>query len=419
MVARRPPCDAYWSPATLELPDVEGNRLCIVAGSSESTRDMSVTEESAVNDLVGLRNAVRNFLDSQLAEKRFVPQCDSWLSGWNESFTRNLADQGWVGMTIPAQYGGAGRSFIERYVVTEELLAAGAPVAAHWIADRQIAPALLRYGTERQREDLLPKIARGEFFFALGMSEPDAGSDLASVQLRATRANGGWVLRGTKIWTSGAHRAHAIMALARTARLTDDRRQGLSQFIVPTSAPGLTIRPIPLLTKEHHFNEVFFDDVFVPEANILGVEGEGWNQVTNELAFERSGPERFLSSYPLLTHVADKIVDRANPESHAAVGTAIARLVALRELSQDVASKLNDGQEVGERAALVKDIGTRFERDVIDLARTTLDIEPDLASPDDQTRLLAQAILHAPGFTIRGGTNEILRGVIARSLGLR
>lgn len=374
--------------------------------------------ESAVNDLVGLRNAVREFLDSQLAANAFSPQCDSWLCGWNESFTFDLADQGWVGMTIPSQYGGAGRSFIERYVVTEELLAVGAPIAAHWIADRQIAPALLRYGTESQKASLLPKIARGEFFFALGMSEPEAGSDLASVQLRATRADGGWVLRGAKTWTSGAHRAHAIMTLARTSGSTDDRRQGLSQFIVPTSAPGLTIRPIPLLTGEHHFNEVFFDDVFVPEGNLLGVAGEGWKQVTAELAFERSGPERFLSSFPLLARVVDQI-HCANAESYAAVGTVIAGLAALRELSQGVASRLNDGREVGERAALVKDIGTQFERDVIDLARATLDTEPDLTSSDQPTRLLAQAILHAPGFTIRGGTNEILRGVIARGLGLR
>lgn len=416
MVARRPR-DGGRRLATRECPEAESDLRCITAYGSESAAAMSVTE-SAVNDLVGLRNAVRDFLDLQLAEKVFAPQCDSWLSGWNESFTRNLADQGWVGMIIPGRYCGAGRSFIERYVVTEEVLAVGAPVAAHWIADRQIAPALLRYGTERQRETLLPKIARGEFFFALGMSEPDAGSDLASIQLRATQADGGWVLRGAKTWTSGAHRAHAIMTLARTATLSDDRRQGLSQFIVPTSAPGLTIRPIPLLTGEHHFNEVFFDDVFVPQENILGAPGDGWKQVTSELAYERSGPERFLSTYPLLAQVVDHI-DCANTESHAAVGNVVARLAALRELSQRVASRLNDGQDVGEHAALVKDIGTRFERDVIDLARATLGIEPDLTSPDERTHLLAQAILHAPGFSIRGGTNEILRGVIARSLGLR
>lgn len=164
-----------------------------------------------------LRDEVREFLDGQLAAGAFTPSVDAWLTGWDENFTAALAARGWLGMTVPVDYGGHGRCFLERFVVTEELLAAGAPVAAHWIADRQIVPSLLKYGTERQKSEFLPRIVRGECFFGIGMSEPDSGSDLASVRTRATRADGGWSLTGTKVWTSGAHLAHAFIALARTA----------------------------------------------------------------------------------------------------------------------------------------------------------------------------------------------------------
>src|SRR3954470_19937745 len=248
-----------------------------------------------------LRAEVRGFVAEQITAGSFTPSVDAWLSRWDENFTAALAARGWLGMTVPVEYGGHGRSFLERFVVTEELLAAGAPVAAHWIADRQIVPSLLKYGTESQKQHFLPRIVAGECFFGIGMSEPDSGSDLASVRTRAERVEGGWSLTGTKVWTSGAHRARAFFALARTApRDEAQRHAGLSQFIVELSSPGVTIRPIALLTGAHHFNEVVFDGVFVSDALVLGEIGAGWHQVTSELAFERSGPERFLSTYPLL-----------------------------------------------------------------------------------------------------------------------
>src|SRR6201991_2384705 len=249
-----------------------------------------------------LRADVRAFLAQERAGGAWTPRADVWLSGWDERFTKELARRGWLGMTIPVEYGGHGASPLDRYVVTEELLAAGAPVAAHWVADRQIGPSLLRFGTERQKRRHLPRIAAGECYFGIGMSEPDSGSDLASVRTKATRVDGGWRLSGTKVWTSGAHRAHAFFALARSSPVEDgNRHAGLSQFIVELDSPGVDIRPIRLLTGAHHFNEVVFDGVFVPDAMVLGEIGAGWRQVTSELAFERSGPERFLSTFPLLT----------------------------------------------------------------------------------------------------------------------
>ncbi len=370
-----------------------------------------------------LRSAVRGSLASERAAGRFVPACDAWLSGWDESFSRRLAGRGWVGMTIPPEYGGPGRSPLERYVVVEELLAAGAPVAAHWVSDRQIAPNLLRYGSEELKRRYLPAIAQGECYFAIGLSEPDAGSDLAAVRTTGTRAAGGWTVSGVKIWTSGAHRAHALIALLRTGPADGRQRHvGLSQLLIELDQPGVTIRPIISMTGEHHFNEVVFDDVFVPDEQVVGAIGAGWAQVTSELAYERSGPERLLSTFVLLDTLAGELASRSRSRSREAdprsLGQMVSRLWACRQMSLAVAGALAEGQAPEVAAALVKDVGTRLENEIIEVARMLAATEPD---PDDAgyAGLLAHAILHAPGFTIRGGTNEILRTVVARGLGLR
>jgi acyl-CoA dehydrogenase len=368
--------------------------------------------------VAGLRAAVREFLAEEQAAGRWTPRPDVWLSGWDERFTAELGRRGWLGMTIPVEYGGHGASALDRYVVTEELLAAGAPVAAHWVADRQIAPSLMRVGSEFQRRRYLPGIAAGTVFFGIGMSEPDAGSDLAAVRTRAARVDGGWELTGTKVWTSGAHHAHAFFALARSGpRDARNRHAGLSQFIVELDAPGVQIRPIPLLTGAHHFNEVVFDRVFVPDELVLGEIGAGWSQVTGELAFERSGPERFLSTFPLLTALVGELAGVAGVERE--VGGLITRLWTLRRMSLAVAGALESGSAPELPAALVKDLGTRYENEVVDAARLLVATPPDPTAPTGFARLLADAVLHAPGFTLRGGTNEVLRGIVARGLGLR
>lgn len=192
-------------------------------------------------ELRALRADVRAFIADEIASGGFVPAVDCWLNSWDEAFSRRLAARGWLGMTIPVEYGGHGRSFRERFVVTEELLAAGAPLAAHWISDRQIGPSLMKFGSEEQRRKLLPGIAKGEVFFAIGMSEPDSGSDLASVRMKAVKVDGGWQLTGSKIWTSGAHRSHWFIVLARSAPLDPEHRHaGLSQFIVALDSPAST-----------------------------------------------------------------------------------------------------------------------------------------------------------------------------------
>jgi len=366
-----------------------------------------------------LREEVREFLTAELAARRFVPRCDSWLGGFDPQFSKRLGDHGWLGMTWPKTYGGHERSALDRYVVTEELLAAGAPVAAHWIGDRQSGPSLLRYGSEEQKNRYLPAMARGEHFFAIGMSEPDSGSDLASVRTKADRIDGGWLLNGRKIWCSGAHRVDHFILLCRTEPPSDNRHAGLSQFVVNLNVPGITIRPIHLLNGEHHFNEVIIDNVEISEECLLGEVGGGWAQVTSELAYERSGPERFLSTFPTLVALLRRLGSQADRGQKVAIGRLAAQLRALRGMSVSVASALDGGHAPNVEAALVKDLGTRFEGDLVEQIRLLVETQPEYGADDELNHLLGESFLHMPGFTLRGGTNEILRGVVARGLGLR
>lgn len=373
-----------------------------------------LTEQPALS---ALRRQVRSFLAEQVRDGAFVPHVDTWLTRWDREFTRELARRGWLGMVVPTEYGGQGRTYLERFVVTEELLVAGAPVAAHWVAERQIGPSLLRYGTEEQKRAFLPGISRGELVFAIGMSEPDSGSDLASVRTRAERVDGGWRLTGTKVWTSGAHEADGFFALARSSPLDPaHRHDGLSQFIVDLRAPGVAIRPIISMGGDHHFNEVHLDGVLVPDDRVLGALGDGWAQVTSELGFERSGPERVLSTYQLLAAAASAMDDGRLPLD-AGLGRHVARVAALHQMSFAVASALEAHEDADVAAAAVKVLGTTGEGDIADYVDML--VSSGWTVDDELYTLLHAALLQRPGFTLRGGTNEILRGVIARGLGLR
>ncbi|NIK61439.1 acyl-CoA dehydrogenase family protein [Kribbella shirazensis] len=368
-----------------------------------------------------LRSSVRGFLAEEREQGRYVPRCDNWLGGIDPEFSRRLGERGFLGLTWPRRYGGQERSPLERFAVTEELLAAGAPVAAHWVSDRQVGPNLLRFGSEDQKRTYLPGIACGQLLFCIGMSEPDSGSDLASVRTQATRAPGGWVVNGSKVWTSGAHVAQAMVALVRTTPEAD-RHDGLSQLIVDMAAAGVQVNPIRSIDGGHHFNEVVLQDVFVPDEHVLGRIGDGWRQVTSELAYERSGPERLMSTLPLLLEWCKRLRESSAPIDTAyadAVGQLVARCWTLRQMSLAVAAGLADGAMPATEAAMVKDLGAQFEREVIEVIRRHIDLEPDAGSDDPLTRLLAEAILHSPAFTLRGGTTEILRKIVASSLGAR
>ena len=362
-------------------------------------------------ELEALRTEVREFLN---AETDWHPNSD-FNAGASPEFSKRFAAKGWIGMTWPKEYGGSGRSFLERYVVTEELLAAGAPVGCHWIADRQSGPLLLKFGTEAQKQAFLPGIISGESFYSIGMSEPDTGSDLASIRTSAVQVPGGWCLNGSKIWTSNAHLNHFMVTLVRTAPATENRHEGMSQFIVPIHADGVTVRGIDNLAGEQDFNQIFFDDVFVPDDHVVGEAGNGWAQVMSELAYERSGPERFLSAFRVLAEFGKSLQNDATESQARLYGQLVAHLVVLRRMSISIASLLENGLMPDTEAALIKDLGNSYERLVPEVVRLYLPGQV----PKGLAQALEECVLHAPSFTLRGGTREILRGMIARGLGLR
>lgn len=362
-----------------------------------------------------LRTEVRAFLAEAMQDVPADKRNRNW-SGASLAFSRAMGARGWIGMTWPRRYGGHERSALERYVVLEEMLAAGAPVGAHWVADRQSGPLLMRYAPDTLAPRIVPGIARGEVYFCIGMSEPDSGSDLASIRTKAERTDRGWVINGRKVWTSGAHRAHFMIALVRTGEKSADRHGGLSQFLVEMGTPGLTVRPIVNQLGEHDFNEVTFDDVLVPHEQLIGREGEGWQQVGAELAFERSGPERYLSSTQLLLEMLDA-ADADDARHAEAIGRVVAQYGTLRQMSLGVAGMLARGENPAQPAALVKDQGALVEQAMPDIAHALFG---GRAAPGSS---LAQAMRYAtlavPSFSLRGGTREILRGIIAKGLDLR
>ena len=372
-----------------------------------------------------LQHEVRDFLRAEIAAQTFTPHLGH--TEFDAELSRKIGARGWIGMTWPKRYGGHERSYLERFVVTEEMLAVAAPCAAHWFGDRQTGPSLLRYGSEAQKQRYLPAIARGEYSFALGMSEPNSGSDLASVKTRAERVPNGWRVTGQKVWTSWAHKAHAFFVLCRTAPDAGDRHAGLSQLIVELDAPGVTVRPILFMDGGHHFNEVFLDNVFVPDDSVVGAIGQGWKQITSELALERSGPERYMTTFPLFVELVRRLGSAPDARATEMIGKLSARLWSLRRMSLAIAMTLDPGPQSGEgvakatvdlatEAALVKDLGTFYEREIIDAARVLATVEPSPVAADPFERYLAETIVSAPVTTLRGGTTQVLRSLIARQL---
>ena len=367
-----------------------------------------------------LRAELREFLAAERANGGYTPQADCWVSAADPEFSRKMGARGWLGMTWPREYGGRERPVAHRFVVTEETLAAGAPVAAHWVADRQTGSHILRYGTEQQKRDILPKIAAGECYTAIGMSEPQAGSDLAAIRTAARRTSDGWVLSGRKIWSTGAHLAHYMIVLVRTSPAEGRNRQvGLSQFLVDLSLPGIDISGIRDLGGTPHFNETLFEDVKLPADALLGEEGNGWAQCMGELTLERSGPERFLTSLSVLEKAMPVLAAHADDRRGGEIGSILANLRVLRRMSLGIAEMLERGESPNTAAAVVKEMGNRFENEVIARLRTMLSGIPRSEWPDGLGTLLRDAVLHLPSNTLRGGTTEILRGIIAREMGMR
>jgi alkylation response protein AidB-like acyl-CoA dehydrogenase len=367
-----------------------------------------------------LRQPVREFLVEAMKNVPAAVRARSW-AGYSTEFSKSLAKKGWLGITLPKAYGGGGRSAFARYVLVEEFLNFGAPVGSHWIADRQSGPLILKYGTEAQRQLYIPAICRGEAFFCIGMSEPNSGSDLASIRTKAEKTESGYLLNGQKIWTTNAGACQYMIALVRTSGGRDDRQKGLSQVIIDLSLPGVTVKPITDLAGDRHFCEVFFDNVKLQDSALIGEEGKGWEQVTAELAFERSGPERIFSSIVLFDEWLNYIrTPQGNsPESTRLAGKIISQLAPLRAMCLAVTQKLVQGESPVVEAALVKDLGTGVEQYIAAAIADDLFSRTESIPPVELLETLNYVSQVAPSYSLRGGTRDILRGMIARGLGLR
>jgi alkylation response protein AidB-like acyl-CoA dehydrogenase len=362
---------------------------------------------------LALQQEVRAFLVEELPRGSFRPGL-GFMAAADRAFSRKLGARGWLGMSLPKAYGGGERSAVERFIVTEELLAWGAPVGHHWVADRQSGSTIAAFGSEAQKQRFLPGICRGELGFSIGMSEPGAGSDLAGLRTTGRKVEGGWRLDGTKVWTTGAHRTDWMIALCRSSE-ESDRRQGMTQFLVDMTSSGLKVNPIPFLDGTADFNEVVLDDVFVPDELVLGEVGRGWAQNTAELAFERGGPDRYLSTYVVVEQWLRES-QHLTPEGLRLLGRLTASWWGFRQLALASVRSIDEGRSPVVEAALVKELGTRFEQDVIESLQHLVDVEPSPQSASLFDRLLCEAILTGPSFTIRGGTVEVLRSVVAKGL---
>src|SRR5215210_9043634 len=385
------------------------------------TTDLRFDQIRLPEQCEALRQEVRAFLAQEVAAGTFDPDRAAHGDGGNPAFSRRVGGKGWIGMTWPKKYGGQERSFLERYVVTEEFRVANAPVRLHFVADRQSGPIIIRYGSERVKADVLPRICKGQVCFAIGMSEPNSGSDLFAASTKATKTEGGWLINGTKVWTSNAHQAHYMIGLFRTSAPTkENRRHGLTQFVVDMKTPGIAVNPIYQMTGLHDFNEVVFTDAFMPDDHVLGEVDGAWKQATSELAYERSGPERFLETFYVLIELVRALGPKPDLRSAEGLGRLVAQLHTLRRMSVSVNGMLQAGKEPVVEGSIVKDMGTVWEQKlpnrVRELSAFIEETEGNRTTLEEQLRF---ATMIAPKLTIQGGTTEVLRGIIARGLGLR
>ncbi len=332
---------------------------------------------------------------------------DSWINGYSKDFSRRLAAEGWIGMTWPTEHGGGGCSNIERIVMAEEMISAGAPIAASWFADRQMGPSFIKYGTPDQQAEYLPGMLSGETTWCIGMSEPDAGSDLAGLKTSAVRDGDTFVVNGQKIWTSFAADADFIYLICRTSTEGPPHR-GVSELVVPMDSPGIEVRPIKDMTTNQHFCEVFFTDVRVPVENLVGVEGAAFKQTMTQLEHERGGIDRLVSNR-LLFDEAVAAADTSDP----VIRQEIARLETGYRLGRILVYREGLKQAPAGFSAATKCFCTEHQQRVADFAAGVLGLDGLLS---DQTR---RFINYAPAYTIMGGTSNVMRNILGeRVLGL-
>ncbi len=376
-----------------------------------------------------LRQEVRNFLEGEIQRGLWKPGCDAWIQGYDPAFTKRVAQRGWIGLTWPKEYGGQERSFIDRLVVTEEMLRYGAPAACHWFTDRQIGGSILSYGSEEQKREFLPKIMAGELYVGLGMSEPESGSDLASLKTRAAEDSDAYVINGQKTWTSGASFINHIDLFARTD-MDAPKHRGISEFLVPMDLPGISRIPMIDITGTEAWNDIFLDNVRVPKRCMIGEKNRGFYQVIEQLAYERGGMERLMGNYALfdaiITFVKETECDGRALSQDAIVRHKLAQLQVEFEVGRllmyKVATVMDEGRPPTVEAAVSKSYATAFEQRLANTAMEILGPYGVLQAGSKYVPfagLASHSYLGSKGYSLQAGSREILKNIIAtRGLGL-
>ena len=375
------------------------------------------------------RKEVSDFLEEEIRNGTFQPMCDGWIQGYSPEFTGKMAARGWIGLSWPREYGGQGRSETDRLILTEELLRYGAPAACHWFADRQIGRSIIAHGTEEQKQELLPLILKGEAYIGLGMSEPEAGSDLASLQTRAVEDGDDYIIDGQKMWTSCARYMTHVYLVARTDPDAPKHR-GISEFIIDASLPGISIRPTIDITGSEAWGEVFYDGVRVSKRHLIGEKNRGFYQILNQLDYERAGLERLMGNYPLFKAIIEftRETERNGVPlcKDPLIRDKLARLQVEFEmgrlLTYRVVLVMEQGRAPNVEAAMAKAYCTTFEQRLASVATEMLGLYGQLVAESKWAPILGMAphsYLGSKGYSLQAGTTEVLKNIVAtRGLGL-
>jgi alkylation response protein AidB-like acyl-CoA dehydrogenase len=372
----------------------------------------------------GFRQEVRDFLEEELRQGTFEPKCDAWLNQHSPKFTKKLAQRGWLGLMWPKEYGGQGRSYMDRLILTEELLRYGAPLGYHFVTERQIGTFILEFGTEEQKREFLPGIIKGETCVGLGIHEPQAGSDTAALQPRAVEDGDYYVINGQKVWTSGAMNMNYVYLLARTDTQAP-KAEGISAFLVDTTLTGITIHLITDIAGGQHFTEVFYDDVRVHKKYLLGEKNYALRQLATMRAYEWAGIERVMGNYPLFEAIT-QFVRETNLSKDTLIRHKMAQLQVEFEVGCLLVYRANYVMDKGRapewEGAMAKAYGASFEQHLASTAIEILGLYGQLVGKSKWTPILGiapYAYLYSKAYGITGMTSEFLRNVIAsKGLGL-
>jgi alkylation response protein AidB-like acyl-CoA dehydrogenase len=373
--------------------------------------DLTLTEEEQA-----FQDEVRAWIEANHPGP--APHGDEARFAFEREWQRKMHAAGWAGISWPKEYGGRGATLIEQALFSEEIARAKAPRPANILGLVMGGPVVIAHGTEEQKERFLEPILSAEEIWCQGFSEPESGSDLASLKTRATRENGGWRVSGQKVWTTFAHEAKWCMLLARSD--TDaPKHKGLTYFICDMEQDGVEVRPLRQITGEAEFNEIFFEDAYVPDENVVGGEGNGWNVAITTLMHERAGIG--AASAVALRRELDQLIDVLRENGAARdpvirqriaeikIGSEALRLGALRALTETMKTGIP-----GPEGSIAKWEWADLNQALTELATEALG--PDALARDSEW---SYRFLRARANSIEGGTTEVLKNIVAeRVLGL-